>query len=87
MSWATTTVIMGKATSPTTLNFGSRIGDVLTWQRPIFPRSRQAGRNRRRHARIQLLVVLQVLLGVGSLAFGGLLPLSLLLLVWGATLS
>lgn len=78
---------MSRVTSPPTLSFGSRSGDVLTWQRPFFPRSRQAARNRRRHARIQLLAVLQVLLGVGSLAFGGLLPLSLLLLVWGATLS
>ena len=78
---------MSKVTSTPTLSFGSGIGDVLTWQRPISPRTGQAGRNRRRHARIRLLVVLQVLLGVGSLAFGGLLPLSLLLLVWGATLS
>jgi hypothetical protein len=77
---------MSKTPSASTLGVHPRLSYFAGWQFIISPEFRRAVRARWR-SQGDFLVLLQVLLGIGSLAFGGLLVLLLLALLWGAMRS
>jgi len=77
---------MTKTPSPPTLGVHPRLRYFVGWQFLISPEFHGAVRARWRNQG-ELLVLQQVLLGIVSLAFGGLLALLLLVLLWGAMRS